>query len=96
MLLLQAEREARIALERANMGETESEMEQKKIEEKLERLSFVIHDIPPDGHCMFRAVEDQVSHEVINASKSDGISIACISKHLKSWIWEQANHLYGP
>lgn len=63
----EAEREARIALERASMGETLQDQEQKKMEELLLDLSFVIHDIPPDGHCMFRSLEDQLSFQSTHA-----------------------------
>lgn len=63
----EAEREARIALERAALGETPEEAETNKIEELLGGLNFVLHDIPPDGNCMFRSLEDQLSFQSTSA-----------------------------
>ena len=37
------------------------------IEERLLDLNFVLHDIPPDGNCMFRSLEDQLSFQSTSA-----------------------------
>ena len=63
----EAEREARIALEKASMGETPEQQEFDKIEEILLSRNFVLRDIPPDGNCMFRALEDQLTFQSTEA-----------------------------
>ncbi|KAI3711749.1 hypothetical protein L1987_70292 [Smallanthus sonchifolius] len=35
-------------------------VENERLEKKLEPLSLVINEIKPDGHCLYRAVEDQL------------------------------------
>lgn len=55
-----AEREARIQAELANLGETERMVEEEKLRRVLVPLGLYIRDIPSDGHCLFRSVEDQL------------------------------------
>ena len=59
----EAERDARIALERANLGETEEELEWRELGDKLEPLGFRVKEVAPDGHCMFRSLEDQLAFQ---------------------------------
>ena len=66
-LAKEAEREARIALEKASMGETLEDQEWDKLDERLSNLNFIVKDIPPDGHCMFRSLEDQLSFQSTHA-----------------------------
>jgi OTU domain-containing protein 6 len=56
----EAEREARIAAEREAMGETEREAEEQALKDTLRPLGLEMRDIPPDGHCLYRSLEDQL------------------------------------
>lgn len=52
----EAERERRIAEEKACQGPNDAEIEDARLHAKLEELSLQVHPIKPDGHCMYRAV----------------------------------------
>ncbi|KDD76441.1 hypothetical protein H632_c225p2 [Helicosporidium sp. ATCC 50920] len=54
------EREERIAREQAERGASERELEEAAVSERLAPHKLAIHQIPPDGHCMFRALEHQL------------------------------------
>lgn len=54
------EKEQRIAFEKAEMGPSERVLEIRAIDDKLKPLSLAIHDIPPDGHCLYAAVAHQL------------------------------------
>ena len=56
----QAERDARIAAEKASAGPSMREQELKKLHALLLPRGFRIFEIPADGHCMFRAVANQL------------------------------------
>ncbi|KAH7619635.1 hypothetical protein Ndes2526B_g06617 [Nannochloris sp. 'desiccata'] len=56
-----AEREARIAAENAELGETERMVEEKALKKVLAPLGLGVKDIPPDGHCLYRSLEDQLN-----------------------------------
>lgn len=56
----EAEREARIAAELAEMGDTERVLEERELREQLRPLGLTIREIPPDGHCLYRSLEDQL------------------------------------
>jgi OTU domain-containing protein 6 len=56
-----AEREARIAAEVAELGETERMAEEKALARLLAPQGFQVKDIPADGHCLYRSFEDQLS-----------------------------------
>lgn len=56
----EAEREARIAEELDNLGDTQRSIEERKLHEKLLPAGLLILEVPSDGHCLFRAVEDQL------------------------------------
>ncbi|DBA83091.1 hypothetical protein WJX79_000332 [Trebouxia sp. C0005] len=56
-----AEREAELEAERAQQGESEQAVEDKQLREMLTPLGLTIRAIQPDGHCMYRAVQDQLN-----------------------------------
>ncbi|CAD7698124.1 unnamed protein product [Ostreobium quekettii] len=55
------ERDARIAEELSQMGESARSSEERELKAKLAPMGLRIQDIKPDGHCMYRAIEDQLS-----------------------------------
>ena len=85
----EAERDARIAMERAAIGETQGEIEESALEEQLRPLGFAIYDIPPDGHCMFRAIEDQVAiqqeEEEHSSARRTDAHLSFVSKTARAW-----------
>ncbi|KAL6843926.1 hypothetical protein ACP4OV_026497 [Aristida adscensionis] len=56
----EAAREQRIQEEQNNLV-SDRMIENEKLEKKLEPLGLTIHEIKPDGHCLYRAVENQLS-----------------------------------
>ncbi|KAF8401531.1 hypothetical protein HHK36_012471 [Tetracentron sinense] len=56
----EAAREQRIQEEQSNMV-SDRMVENEKLERKLEPLGLMVNEIKPDGHCLYRAVEDQLS-----------------------------------
>ena len=56
----EAEREARIAEHKANIGETKKMIEDDRIAELLGGLSLGVREVLADGHCLYKAVEDQL------------------------------------
>jgi OTU domain-containing protein 6 len=58
----EAERDARIAAELAELGETERVAEERQLKEFLHPMGLDIVDIPPDGHCLYRSLEHQLRH----------------------------------
>ena len=56
----EAEREARIEAEKANAGPSLREAELKRLQSVLLPKGLTIFEIQADGHCLFRAVEDQL------------------------------------
>ncbi|EFN50896.1 hypothetical protein CHLNCDRAFT_141719 [Chlorella variabilis] len=54
------EREARIQAELAELGDTDRVIEQRELKAILRPLGLVIREIPPDGHCLYRSLEDQL------------------------------------
>lgn len=56
----EAESERRVAEEKASMGPTDRFVETEAIEKQLKPNGFVIHPIPPDGHCVYAAVAHQM------------------------------------
>lgn len=55
-----AMRQRRIEDERLDMGETDQVVEEGQLLAKLEPLGLQVKEIQADGHCMYRAVEDQL------------------------------------
>ncbi|KAI4341704.1 hypothetical protein MLD38_026396 [Melastoma candidum] len=56
----EAAREQRIQEEQRNLV-SDRMLEDEKLEKKLEPLGLTINEIKPDGHCLYRAVEDQLA-----------------------------------
>ncbi|KAI4301357.1 hypothetical protein L6164_034644 [Bauhinia variegata] len=55
----EAEREQRIQEEQSDMV-SDRMIENEKLEKKLKPLGLTVNEIKPDGHCLYRAVEDQL------------------------------------
>lgn len=55
-----AAREQRIQEEQSQIVSDRS-IEDERLEKKLEPLGFTINEIKPDGHCLYRAVENQLA-----------------------------------
>ena len=58
------ERERRIAEELENMGETEKLLEETALLSKLSSEGLAMKDIPSDGNCLYRAIEDQIKNRL--------------------------------
>ncbi|KAJ7972907.1 OTU domain-containing protein 6B [Quillaja saponaria] len=56
----EAEREQRIEAEQGDII-SDRMIENKKLERKLEPLGLTVNEIKPDGHCLYRAVENQLA-----------------------------------
>lgn len=56
----EAAREQRIKDEQSNIV-SDRMVEDEKLEEKLSPLGLTINEVKPDGHCLYRAVEDQLA-----------------------------------
>ena len=56
----EAAREQRIQEEQSNII-SDQMVENEKLERKLEPLGLTVTEIKPDGHCLYRAVEDQLA-----------------------------------
>lgn len=56
----EAAREQRIQEEQSNIT-SDRTIEDEKLEKKLEPIGLTINEIKPDGHCLYRAVEDQLA-----------------------------------
>lgn len=85
----EVEREARIAAELAELGETEREAEEKELQLLLSPHGLGIKDIPPDGHCLYRSIEDQLEQHGIKSESSSFLSLRQLAAdHLR----EHADH----
>lgn len=56
------ERDRRIAEELEAMGDTEKQLEEEALLAKLSGFGLSMKDIPSDGHCLYRAIEDQIKN----------------------------------
>ncbi|THU57002.1 hypothetical protein C4D60_Mb11t23160 [Musa balbisiana] len=63
----EAARELRIQEEQSNII-SDRVIENERLERKLDPLGLRINEIKPDGHCLYRAVEDQLSLSSNNTS----------------------------
>lgn len=61
----EAASEKRIADEKAGLGPSERELETAAIRAQLSPLGLRIHDILPDGHCMYAAIVHQLQSKVV-------------------------------
>ncbi|CAH8320880.1 unnamed protein product [Eruca vesicaria subsp. sativa] len=57
----EADREQRIKEEQSNVT-SDRMVENQKIEKKLKPLGLTVSEIKPDGHCLYRAVENQLAN----------------------------------
>uniref|UniRef100_M4CU22 OTU domain-containing protein n=1 Tax=Brassica campestris TaxID=3711 RepID=M4CU22_BRACM len=57
----EAEREQRIKEEQSNVT-SDRMVENQKLEKKLKPLGLTVIEIKPDGHCLYRAVENQLAN----------------------------------
>lgn len=57
----EAARDQRIQEEQSSIV-SDRVIEDEKLEKKLESLGLTVNEIKPDGHCLYRAVEDQLAH----------------------------------
>ncbi|CDY11463.1 BnaA09g40290D [Brassica napus] len=57
----EAEREQRIKEEQSNVT-SDRMVENQKLEKKLKPLGLTVSEIKPDGHCLYRAVENQLAN----------------------------------
>ncbi|KNA19994.1 hypothetical protein SOVF_056320 [Spinacia oleracea] len=57
----EAAREQRIKEEQSNIT-SDRVVEDELLEKKLDPLGMTINEVKPDGHCLYRAVEDQLGH----------------------------------
>ena len=74
----------RIASEKANAGPSLRDEEMKTLEAILIPKGLVIHDIAADGHCMFRAIEDQMKYMNIKTSQLQIRQVLEVSATCKS------------
>ncbi|XP_074583795.1 OVARIAN TUMOR DOMAIN-containing deubiquitinating enzyme 5-like [Curcuma longa] len=81
----EAAREQRIQEEQSNMISNRM-IENEKLERKLEPLGLMINEIKPDGHCLYRAVENQLS------LNSDGTSLYSFQELRKMTANYMRNH----
>ncbi|GLJ50094.1 hypothetical protein SUGI_1065480 [Cryptomeria japonica] len=56
----EAEREQRIQEEQGNII-SDRVLENERLQQKLQPLGLLLYEIKPDGHCLYRAVENQLS-----------------------------------
>ena len=54
------EREAQIREDLEQLGVTERQSEEQSLKERLDVIGCCIYEIRPDGHCLFKAIEDQL------------------------------------
>jgi OTU domain-containing protein 6 len=55
----EATREQRIQEEQTNLI-SDCMVQDEKLERRLEPLGLIIHEIKPDGHCLYRAIDNQL------------------------------------
>ncbi|CDP12903.1 unnamed protein product [Coffea canephora] len=69
----EAAREQRIREEQCNIV-SERVAENERLEKKLEPLGLVINEMKPDGHCLYRAVEDQLALQAGDGESTDTLA----------------------
>lgn len=72
-----AERDARIAAENANLGETERMVEERELLNLLSPLGLAVRDIPADGHCLYRSVGEE--HHTLSSRVVNALFVSCWS-----------------
>lgn len=74
----EAAREQRIQEEQSIIV-SDRMVENERLEKKLEPLGLTINEIKPDGHCLYRAVEDQLSFHSRSTSPYDYMELRRIA-----------------
>ncbi|KXZ45272.1 hypothetical protein GPECTOR_56g368 [Gonium pectorale] len=81
----EAEREQRIAEEQAALGPSDKALEEDRLRELLAPLRLGIREIRADGHCLYRAVEDQLSQQAGASSPHDHLALRRLAAaHIRS------------
>ncbi|KAL1567997.1 OVARIAN TUMOR DOMAIN-containing deubiquitinating enzyme 5 [Salvia divinorum] len=81
-----AAREQRIQEEQSQIV-SDRMIEDEKLEKKLEPLGFTINEIKPDGHCLYRAVENQLA---LQSGGSSPYSYQELRKMVAAYMREHA------
>lgn len=68
----EAARDARIADEHAAQGPTDRAVEEGQLQTLLAPLNLAVRDIRADGHCLYRAIEDQLAQQAPAAGPAGG------------------------
>jgi len=89
--LQDAEREARIASEKEQLGPTDRSLEEAALHELLRPQSLHIKEIPADGNCLYRALEDQLklTSSCTPAAASHGHQASadeCTASQCLAWV----------
>ena len=95
-----AEREARIAAENAELGETDRMTEENALKKVLAPLGLGVKDIPPDGHCLYRSLEDQLNKLPENGAATvltaagceDDVSFMALRQIAAEYMRKNADH----
>ncbi|OAY49576.1 OVARIAN TUMOR DOMAIN-containing deubiquitinating enzyme 5 [Manihot esculenta] len=83
----EAEREQRIQEEQNNLV-SDRMIENEKLKGKLEPLGLSVNEIKPDGHCLYRAVEDQLA---VLSGGSSPYTYQDLRKMVASYMREHAS-----
>ncbi|KAJ4832109.1 hypothetical protein Tsubulata_028056 [Turnera subulata] len=83
----EAEREQRIQEEQSNLVSDRS-IENEKLERKLKPLGLTVNEIKPDGHCLYRAVENQLA---LLSGGSSPYTFQDLRKMVASYMRENAD-----
>ncbi|KAJ9187730.1 hypothetical protein P3X46_003153 [Hevea brasiliensis] len=83
----EAEREQRIQEEQSNLV-SDRMIEDEKLKGKLEPLGLTVNEIKPDGHCLYRAVEDQLA---VLSGGSSPYTYQDLRKMVASYMMEHAS-----
>jgi len=80
----QAEREQKIAEELAGYGDSRRVVEEEALATQLLPYGLMLRDIPPDGNCLYRAVEDQLQEAVRAEAAAGGSDASTAGRSAKS------------
>ncbi|KAI5344282.1 hypothetical protein L3X38_012159 [Prunus dulcis] len=81
-----AAREQRIQEEQSNLV-SDRMIENEKLAKKLEPLGLTINEIKPDGHCLYRAIQDQLAH-LSGENPVDGDSRDSLAERFENYCKE--------
>ncbi|OAY69174.1 OTU domain-containing protein 6B [Ananas comosus] len=84
----EAAREQRIQEEQSQIV-SDRMVENEKLEKKLEPLGLTINEIKPDGHCLYRAVEDQLLLHSHDAAGYGYVELRrMVARYMKDNVWD--------